>query len=94
MGRIFAEELASGIGGITLERGVAIHMAGNLYPPPPSYMVPVAIEALNSILIEDDWEKEIDLPDGVEWRGEKKVPARFVIDAFRLEAFLDGEDEE
>jgi hypothetical protein len=72
------------------EVALSWHMSSNLFPAPPSYMLPVAAEAIEAAR-DEDWHREIPLPAGVTWRGKTSVPARAVIKNFRLEAFL-GED--
>jgi len=46
MGRMTAESLAGM--DVPLEQQIAIHFSSNCYPPIPSVMIPVAIEAIDA----------------------------------------------
>jgi hypothetical protein len=82
--------------GLSLEQQIAIHFSSNCYPPIPSKMIPVAIEAIDAYW-EEDYSRMIPLPEGVEFRdGSTSVSASQAIDSLRLDAWLvdDYEDEE
>jgi hypothetical protein len=85
MGRNIAIDLANN--NMLLEHQLAIHLQNNHYPPVPISMVSVCIEAINAGW-EDDWEKEIKLPEGVTWRGKNKAPANSIIEAHHLDEWL------
>ena len=100
MGRMQAMELAGSE--MTLEQQIAIHFSSNCYPPIPSKMIPVAVEAINAYWNEE-YAKVIQLPEGVEFRnGENWVFASQAIESLHLDAWLseiywtdeDEEDEE
>lgn len=74
---------------IPLEQQVAWHFSSNCYPPVPQYMVPVAIEAIEAIL-DDDYDREIDLPEGVTFRGCTKVSPADAVETLFLFAFVDA----
>jgi len=77
----------------TFAQALAWHIQGNLYPPPPSYMVDVArqaIEACNA----GDITLEIELPEGTLYRGRDFARPYEIVEAFHLEAFLDESDDE
>lgn len=84
----YAEMVADG--GIDLTQAVRAHMASNLYPAPPAYMVPVAVSAIEAAQNdpEDGYGENIDLPEGVEYRGSTTATASDIIQAFRLDAFV------
>jgi hypothetical protein len=42
---------------------------------------------------EEDYDRRVELPDGVLWRGEKTAPARAIVDAHHLDAWVDRYDE-
>lgn len=68
------------------------HLQSNHYPPVPLSMIPVckaAIDAGN----EEDWDKQIELPEGVSYRGSKTAPASVIIEQHHLESFLSGDDD-
>lgn len=90
MGRMFIEgmqELS-----IPFEQQVAMHLRGNLYPPVPLSMVDASIEAIDACL-EENYNKQIDLPEGVLYRGLTTAPAYAIIENHRLEAFLAVDDD-
>lgn len=89
MGRLQAEEMA----GLTdLDTALDWHLQHNHYPPVPLTMKPVctaAIEAGN----EEDWDREIELPEGCSFQGNSTAPAHEIISGHHLESFLDQDDE-
>jgi len=91
MGSMRAMELASGEFVSNIEQQISIHFSSNCYPPVPQFMVPVAIKAIDAFY-DEDYDLMIDLPEGVEFRNSKTVSASNVIDALRLDAWVqDGE---
>jgi hypothetical protein len=98
MGSNFATELADGtLGAISLEDQIAMHLTSNHYPPVPRSMVKPCIEAIDAYW-EDDLAREIDLPEGITWRGNTTAPASNLIEAHHLDAWIteydDYEEEE
>jgi hypothetical protein len=97
MGRMTAMSLTEM--NVPLEQQLAIHFSSNCYPPIPSKMIPVAVEAINAYN-EEDFARVIQLPEGVEFRnGENWVFASQAIESLRLDAWLSeifwtDEDEE
>lgn len=91
MGRTQAQEMA---GMMDLDALLQWHLQHNHYPPVPLSMIPVckaAIEAANM----EEWDKEVDLPEGATYQGRTTAPAREIIDAHHLLDFLeDDEDDE
>ena len=94
MGSNFANDLSS-MQDLSMENSIGIHLQGNHYPPVPLSMVPVCIEAIDAYW-EDDFNREIELPEGVLWRGKNSAPAYAIIEAHHLESWCqeDYEDEE
>lgn len=72
-----------------LETVVRWHLSANCYPPVPSYMVQVCIDAIDAYL-DGDSVRGIDLPDGTLWRGKPVAPAYAVVENFRLDGIIDG----
>lgn len=66
------------------------HLRSNMYPPVPSSMVDVCVEAIDAT--NADVERSISLPDGVTWRGLDEVPSVVVMEEFRLWPFAEGEE--
>jgi hypothetical protein len=85
---------ASGIAesDLSLEQQLSWHFSANCYPPVPSLMIPVAVEAIEAVH-EDGWDTILDLPEGVSFRGATSVSAGDVIDGLHLHAFIDTDEE-
>jgi len=91
MGNNFATELSSETS-LTLEQQIAIHFSSNCYPPIPQFMVSVAIEAINACN-DEQYDLEIELPQGVTFRNSTTVTAINAVDNLRLEAWLTESEE-
>lgn len=88
MGHLQANEMAA-----HADREIALrwHLTANHFPPIPISMIPVCIEALDHADLED-WEAEIDLPEGTLYLGHATAPVWAIIEQHHLEAFLSVED--
>lgn len=86
MGALHAMELADSE--LDLEKQITYQLRSNHYPPVPTSMVPVCIEALDAVNTDGDWEKEITLPEGVLWRGSTTAPAYAIIEQHHLEFWV------
>jgi hypothetical protein len=84
MGNNTALDLASEF---DLEQGIAYHLQGNHYPPVPLSMVQPCIEAIDAYY-DEDYRREIALPEGVLWRGQVTAPASAIIEQHHLDAWL------
>lgn len=84
MGYTTASELASIL---DLESSLAMHLRANHYPPVPVSMVQPCIDAIDAYH-EGDYGKEINLPEGITWRGQTSCPAHAIVDAHHLDAWL------
>jgi hypothetical protein len=91
MGYVLASELAS-LDQIGLKEAITIQLQNNHYPPVPVSMVEPCINAIDACLLEE-YDREIELPEGVSWRGNTTAPASAIIDAHHLHAWLDDSDE-
>ena len=94
MGLNFATEL-SAMDTMPIEQQINLHLQYNFYPPVPSSMVQPCIDAINAIQNEDYF-AEIELPQGIEYRGSNFAPAQAIADQHRLDAWLmenDWDDE-
>lgn len=89
MGYTTASELADNI---SLETGLAYHLQGNHYPPVPVAMVQPCIDAIDAYC-EGDYQRKIDLPKDITWRGETWAPASAIVDAHHLDAWLPHSDD-
>ena len=54
-------------------RAMEIHLTGNHYPPIPRSMITPCLEAVEAGN-EGDWDRIIDLPEGISYRAGKDVP--------------------
>ena len=90
MGLNFATELST-MDTMPLEAQINLHLQYNCYPPVPSSMVQPCIDAINAIWNEDYF-AEIELPEGVLWRGETFAPASAIVEGHRLDGFVMEED--
>ena len=93
MGNTFANDLASEDFGLSLEKQISIHLTSNHYPPVPSFMVPVCIQAI-SLANDGEWDARIDLPEGVSWRGETSAPVSAIVEQHHLSAWIDFDEYE
>jgi hypothetical protein len=91
MGSNFANDLASGEFVIDLEQQLAIHFSNNCYPPIPDFMIAVAKEAIKAVNNEQ-YDLEIELPAGVQFRNSTSVTAINAVDGLFLNAWIEGND--
>ncbi len=91
MGSTFATDLAENID-ISLESAIGMHLQGNHYPPVPLSMVQPCIEAIDAYY-DEDFDKEIEMPEGVSYRGKTTAPAWAIIEQHHLNAWLPEGDE-
>jgi hypothetical protein len=72
---------------LSLETGLAYHLQANHYPPVPVAMVQPCIDAIDAFY-EEDFDREINLPEGISWRGQTTAPASAIAEAHHLDAWL------
>lgn len=85
MGSLQAVELAESE--LDLETQITVQLRSNHYPPVPVSMVPVCIEAIDAAN-EGDWNRDIDLPEGVMFRGLTTAPASAIVEQHHLEFWI------
>lgn len=86
MGSNLSRELASGeldFLGLSLNKQMVIHLTGNFYPPIPMSMVEPCVEAIEAYW-EDDYDREIELPKPITYKGLTTAPAHAIIDQHKL----------
>ena len=93
MGSNFANEMAGGVLedlgiSLTIEQQIGIHLSSNHYPPVPSSMVKPCIEAIDAVNDLGLWDADIELPEGVSWKGSNYAPAHAIIEAHHLNAWI------
>ena len=86
MGHNTAIDLAEYID-ISLEQAIGYHLQGNHYPPVPLSMVQPCIEALDAAR-EMDAMRQIEMPEGITYKGKTHAPAWAIIEQHHLDAWL------
>ena len=76
---------------LDLEVALGYHLQGNHYPPVPLSMVQPCIEAIDAYY-DEDYDKLIEMPEGVSYRGNTHAPAHAIIDQHHLHAWLPESD--
>ena len=76
---------------LDLEQGIAYHLQGNHYPPVPLSMVQPCIDAIDAYY-DEDYNKLIEMPEGVSYKGNTHAPAWAIIEQHHLDAWLPQED--
>ena len=76
---------------VSLEQAIGYHLQGNHYPPVPLSMVKPCIEAIDAYY-DEDTAREIDMPEGVSYKGKTTAPAWAIIDQHHLHAWLPQDD--
>jgi hypothetical protein len=87
MGSIHSIEYAQG----DLDTGLTWQLQANHYPPIPLIMLEPCKEAIFAGR-ENDWNKEIALPEGVLWKGKTSCPAIELIEHAHLYAWCEDEE--
>jgi hypothetical protein len=86
MGHNTAIDLAENLD-ISLEQAIGYHLQGNHYPPVPLSMVQPCIEALDAAR-EMDAMRQIEMPEGITYKGKTTAPAWAIIEQHHLDAWL------
>jgi hypothetical protein len=76
---------------LELEQAITIQLRSNHYPPVPLSMVQPCIDALDAYY-DEDYDRMIQLPAPVLWKGRDQAPASAIIEAHHLEAWLPETD--
>lgn len=87
MGNLQAIEMAE-LSADNLEVAITWHLTSNHFPPVPTSMVPICVEAINSAN-KGDWDKLISLPEGVGYKGLTVAPVSAIIEQHHLDAWLE-----
>jgi len=85
MGSNTSKDLAENV--IDIRTSIAIQLRGNHYPPVPLSMVEPCIEAIYACS-DEDYDKQITLPEGVTWKGKTTAPAWAIVEGHHLEPWL------
>ena len=93
MGSTFAMELAGEVKNkIGLEQAVKTHLLYNFYPPLPVAMVGPCVRAIE-YANRGEYDKKVRMPEGTTYKGKRLAPIDAVIEAHRLEFFINEEEE-
>ena len=92
MGMNTAMDLAENID-ISLEQAIGYHLQGNHYPPVPLSMVQPCIDAIDAAY-DEDYDREIAMPEGVLYKGSNVAPAWAVIEQHHLNAWLPQDEDD
>jgi hypothetical protein len=65
-----------------------MHLQANHYPPVPKSMVKPCVEAIDAVNDLGLWNLDIELPEGISWRGLTTAPASAIIEAHHLDAWI------
>lgn len=76
---------------LDLEVALGYHLQGNHYPPVPLSMVQPCIDAIDAYY-EEDYNRLIEMPEGVFYRGMDHAPAHAIVEQHHLGAWLPEED--
>lgn len=86
----FAQAVQEGLS--NLDAVLLYHLTANHYPPLPASLVPTAKLAIEAAEAEE-WDKQIELPEGVTYKDQSSAPASACIDAWHLDAFVTSYDD-
>lgn len=87
MGALQAREMAE-MDSVSLEQSLSWHLTSNHYPPIPTTMVPVCIEAIDNANA-DEWDKLVSLPEGVGYKGLTVAPTWAIVEQHHLESWVE-----
>ena len=76
---------------LDIEVAIGYHLQGNHYPPVPLSMVQPCIDAIDAYY-DEDYNRLIEMPEGVFYRGMDHAPANAIVEQHHLEAWLPEED--
>jgi hypothetical protein len=92
MGSMTGIELATNLD-LSLEQAIGYHLQGNHYPPVPLSMVKPCIEALDAAR-ELDAMRQIEMPEGVFYKGKTTAPAWAIIEQHHLDFWLPQDEDD
>lgn len=77
---------------LSIQDQVGWHLQYNHYPPIPSSMVDPCVDAIEAASAQE-WDQEINLPEGVDFKGSSTAPACQIVEAHHLEPWIQEEEE-
>lgn len=88
MGNLQAQEMTEMA---DLDTALAWHLTANHYPPVPAYMLETCKQAID-LANEGDWHSEIELPEGVLYKGLTEAPVYAIVEQHHLSNWIEEED--
>jgi len=73
---------------LDMEKQITIQLRNNHYPPVPLSMVKPCIEAIDAVNDLGLWNADIELPEGITWKGKTTAPAHAIIEAHHLTPWI------
>lgn len=86
MGRANLEGMISA--GLSIRATLSWHLTSNHYPPVPDSMIDPCIAAIDAIN-EGDYQRMIELPEGIAYKGNNTAPAAAIAESHHLAAFIE-----
>lgn len=80
-------------GDLALDRTLIWHLTSNHYPPLPLSLIPCCKQAIE-LWQNGEQDTQIDLPDGISWRGQSSCPIQAAMDGWHLWEFLREEEDD
>lgn len=85
MGALSAIDMADQV---DMRTAISWHLTANHYPPVPTSMIDVCIEAIDACN-DGVWNEHIELPEGVYYKGQTTAPAWAIVDQHHLEFWIE-----
>jgi len=79
-------------GSVQLRAAVEYQLTANHYPPVPRSMIAPCLMAIHACN-EGNYNAQIELPDGITWRGQTTAPAAQIVEGHHLEPFCDQDED-
>ena len=91
MGSMQVMEMAEQVkeGSVDLETAVRWQLEYNSYPPIPLCMIEPCVAAIENAKV-GEWDKLVDLPEGVLYKGRHQATVEQVVTGHHLGVFVDG----
>jgi len=68
---------------------LAWHLSSNHYPPVPAVMIPVCEQAI-ALAADEEWHEQVELPEGVSYRGSSSAPVWAIVEQHHLADFVEA----
>lgn len=89
MGHMQASEMA---GMLDIDSALQWHFRSNHYPPLPLSLIPAAKKAIQ-FARQGQWERYIQLPEQITYKGKKYAPVSAAVKEWHLDAWIGDENE-